>query len=62
MSILSVAVEAMGQLQSEMDLHACDQIQLNWKQADGRHVTVIVGKACDENGAAKYALPPKEKG
>lgn len=60
MSILSVAIEAMGLLQSEMALRGCDQVQLNWKQEDGRHVTIVVGKACDENGVAKYASPPGE--
>lgn len=59
MAILSVAVEAMMLLQTEMQLHACDALQLNWKQEDGRHVTIVVANQCNDQGEAKY-LPPKK--
>lgn len=59
MAILSVAVEAMGLLQTEMQLHACDELQLNWKQEDGRYVTIVVANQYNDQGEAKY-LPPKK--
>jgi hypothetical protein len=56
-AILSVAVEAMGLLQTEMQACMCDEIQLNWKQGDGRYVTITVSRKCDADGQARYTSP-----